>query len=74
MGIKKNERIRRPRKNAGAGSGAHNRSTAQNVELGSKGGRTRTEKTALRGFASFDPEKLKEVTKKGGKNRWQQPE
>lgn len=71
MKAKINERNRRTGKSSGTGSGAHNRTTAQNRELGQKGGSTQTEKTKNKGFASFDPEKLKAVTQKGGANRWQ---
>ncbi len=49
----------------GRGSGSHNRSNAQNVALGRKGGRRKVPK----GFALMDEQKLKEVTTQGGKAR-----
>jgi hypothetical protein len=41
--------------------------------LGRKGGKTITEKTALRGFGSMEKSQLKEATSKGGKKRWAKP-
>lgn len=55
------ERTRRTRK----GSGSHNRSTAQNVKLGRKGGKAKVPK----GFALMDEQRLKEVTSQGGQAR-----
>lgn len=55
------ERIRRTRK----GSGAHNRTTAENSRLGRKGGKAKVPK----GFAKMETERLKEVTSQGGKSR-----
>lgn len=62
-----NERDRRTRSGSGKGSGAHNRTTAQNRKLGRKGGKAQVPK----GFAAMDKERLKEVTKAGGKKRWE---
>jgi len=68
-----NERNRPTSSSSGVGSGAHNRTTDQNRRLGRKGGKTITEKTALRGFGSMEKSQLKEATSKGGKKRWAKP-
>jgi general stress protein YciG len=69
--LENNERDKRLGTVNRVGRGAHNRTHAQNVALGKKGGTTKTNRTQYKGFGSMDRDRLKEITRKGGKNRWQ---